>query len=83
MAGMLENLRRSGNSFIEEVGNRQLILFISYEVRLLKQICVFQVGLIYVFNLIVGTGALTMPKAFQEAGWILSLVTIIILSFMR
>lgn len=40
------------------------------------------VGLIYVFNLIVGTGALTMPKAFQEAGWILSLVTIIVLSFM-
>ncbi|XP_045212425.2 transmembrane protein 104-like isoform X2 [Mercenaria mercenaria] len=40
------------------------------------------VGLIYVFNLIVGTGALTMPKAFEQAGWILSLITIIILSFM-
>lgn len=40
------------------------------------------VGLIYVFNLIVGTGALTMPKAFDQAGWILSLVTIIILAFM-
>ncbi|KAL4239864.1 hypothetical protein ACF0H5_000664 [Mactra antiquata] len=40
------------------------------------------VGLIYVFNLIVGTGALTMPKAFQQAGWVLGLTTIIILSFM-
>lgn len=39
------------------------------------------VGLIYVFNLIVGTGALTMPAAFQSAGWLISLVTIIILAF--
>lgn len=40
------------------------------------------VGLVYVFNLIVGTGALTMPKAFHVAGWLLSLITIILLSFM-
>ncbi|KAA8585544.1 hypothetical protein FQN60_004238, partial [Etheostoma spectabile] len=29
----------------------------------------WQVGLVYMFNLIVGTGALTMPKAFATAGW--------------
>ncbi|KAK7111395.1 transmembrane protein 104-like isoform X2 [Littorina saxatilis] len=39
------------------------------------------VGLIYVFNLIVGTGALTMPAAFHSAGWLVSLVTIIVLAF--
>ncbi|KAJ8317924.1 hypothetical protein KUTeg_003015 [Tegillarca granosa] len=39
-------------------------------------------GLIYIFNLIVGTGALTMPKAFQSAGWILSLIVIVCLAFM-
>ncbi|XP_030840130.1 transmembrane protein 104 isoform X2 [Strongylocentrotus purpuratus] len=38
------------------------------------------VGLIFVFNLIVGTGALTMPKAFGKAGWILSSVIIIVLA---
>ncbi|KHJ98887.1 transmembrane amino acid transporter protein [Oesophagostomum dentatum] len=31
-------------------------------------------GLLYIFNLIVGTGALALPKAFQHAGYILSLV---------
>ncbi|RUS78031.1 hypothetical protein EGW08_014206 [Elysia chlorotica] len=40
------------------------------------------VGYVYVFNLIVGTGALTMPAAFGEAGWLLSLVAIIVLAFM-
>jgi amino acid permease len=44
---------------------------------------VSQVGLIYIFNLIVGTGALTMPAAFQSAGWLISLITIIILAFFR
>lgn len=39
------------------------------------------VGLIYIFNLIVGTGALTMPKAFSKAGWLVSLVLILILAF--
>ncbi|XP_078692768.1 transmembrane protein 104-like isoform X4 [Branchiostoma floridae x Branchiostoma belcheri] len=38
-------------------------------------------GLIYIFNLIVGTGALTMPKAFGAAGWLISLVLIILLGF--
>lgn len=40
------------------------------------------VGLVYIFNLIVGTGALTMPAAFKDAGWLLSLVIVIILAFM-
>ncbi|CAJ0939956.1 unnamed protein product [Ranitomeya imitator] len=40
------------------------------------------VGLIYMFNLIVGTGALTMPKAFANAGWLISLILIIFLAFM-
>ncbi|CAG5114534.1 unnamed protein product [Candidula unifasciata] len=39
------------------------------------------VGFVYVFNLIVGTGALTMPAAFKEAGWLLSLLAIILLAF--
>ncbi|KAH9382892.1 hypothetical protein HPB48_023511 [Haemaphysalis longicornis] len=40
------------------------------------------VGLAYIFNLIVGTGALTLPAAFVEAGWLLSLVVILVLGFM-
>lgn len=39
-------------------------------------------GLIYIFNLIVGTGALTLPAAFHDAGWLLSSVIIIMLAFM-
>ena len=44
---------------------------------------IFQVGLIYIFNLIVGTGALTMPKAFAEAGWLVSVIGVGALAFMR
>ncbi|XP_060620711.2 transmembrane protein 104 isoform X1 [Anolis sagrei] len=40
------------------------------------------VGLVYMFNLIVGTGALTMPKAFAAAGWLVSLILIMFLAFM-
>lgn len=40
------------------------------------------VGLVYMFNLIVGTGALTMPKAFAHAGWVVSLALITFLGFM-
>jgi len=39
-------------------------------------------GLIYIFNLIVGTGALTLPAAFHDAGWALSTVIIVLLAFM-
>ncbi|EPQ19000.1 Transmembrane protein 104 [Myotis brandtii] len=40
------------------------------------------VGLVYMFNLIVGTGALTMPKAFASAGWLVSLFLLVFLGFM-
>ncbi|KAL6102432.1 tmem104 [Pungitius sinensis] len=40
------------------------------------------VGLVYMFNLIVGTGALTMPKAFATAGWAVSIALISFLGFM-
>lgn len=39
------------------------------------------VGLIFIFNLIVGTGALTMPLAFSQAGWLISAVLISLLAF--
>uniref|UniRef100_A0A6M2DYN0 Putative amino acid transporter n=1 Tax=Xenopsylla cheopis TaxID=163159 RepID=A0A6M2DYN0_XENCH len=38
-------------------------------------------GLVYVFNLIVGTGALTLPAVFARAGWGLGLAAIIFLAF--
>ncbi|KAF7698098.1 transmembrane protein 104 [Silurus meridionalis] len=40
------------------------------------------VGLVYMFNIIVGTGALTMPKAFAAAGWVVSLTLLCFLAFM-
>ncbi|CAJ0935607.1 unnamed protein product, partial [Mesorhabditis belari] len=36
------------------------------------------VGFLYIFNLIVGTGALALPKAFQSAGYLLSIVLLLI-----
>ncbi|CAJ0610398.1 unnamed protein product [Cylicocyclus nassatus] len=36
------------------------------------------VGLLYIFNLIVGTGALALPKAFQTAGYVLSILVLLI-----
>jgi len=41
------------------------------------------VGLLYIFNLIVGTGALTLPRAFQSAGYLLSLILLLICKFTR
>jgi len=43
----------------------------------------FQVGIVYVFNLIVGTGALTLPKAMASAGWLISIILLIVLCIMR
>ncbi|KAG8221892.1 hypothetical protein J437_LFUL006710 [Ladona fulva] len=40
-----------------------------------------QMGLAYIFNLIVGTGALTLPAAFSRAGWLLAACVIVILAF--
>ncbi|KAG1714336.1 Transmembrane protein 104 [Nymphon striatum] len=44
--------------------------------------CFHCVGLVYIFNLIVGTGALTMPAAFNNAGWLLSLIIVCLLALM-
>ena len=40
------------------------------------------VALIYVFNLIVGTGALTMPRAIADAGSIVGVIMILFIAFM-
>lgn len=40
-----------------------------------------QIGLIFVFNLIVGTGALTLPAVIAKAGWLLGMVFISLLAF--
>ena len=37
------------------------------------------VGFIYVFNLIVGTGALALPKAMSSAGWLVSIILLAVL----
>ena len=41
-----------------------------------------QFAFIYVFNLIIGVGALSLPKAFSEAGLILGTLILFILAFM-
>ncbi|EDV28377.1 uncharacterized protein TRIADDRAFT_21298 [Trichoplax adhaerens] len=38
------------------------------------------VGFIYVFNLVVGVGALTMPKAFAHTGWLLATIMLVLLA---
>ncbi|GAB6027248.1 hypothetical protein CHUAL_001533 [Chamberlinius hualienensis] len=40
------------------------------------------IGAVYVFNLIVGTGALTIPAAFSDAGWILGVCVMLLISVM-
>lgn len=49
--------------------------------RLFIFFILLQIGLIFLFNLIVGTGALALPHAFAKAGWLLGLVVIAILAF--
>lgn len=44
---------------------------------------VLQIGFLFVFNLIVGTGALALPKAFQTAGYVLSIAITVISSIIR
>ncbi|CAG0915602.1 unnamed protein product [Notodromas monacha] len=41
------------------------------------------VGMIFVFNLIVGTGALTLPAAFLRSGWFLGICLLVFLAFVR
>ncbi|CAF3552616.1 unnamed protein product [Rotaria sp. Silwood1] len=38
-------------------------------------------GMVYIFNIIVGTGALALPKAFHEGGYVLSTLLLLILGF--
>ncbi|ESN99538.1 hypothetical protein HELRODRAFT_101525 [Helobdella robusta] len=40
------------------------------------------IGMVFLFNLIVGTGALALPKSFSMAGWGVSLVMIIVVAFL-
>ena len=40
------------------------------------------VGSVYVFNLMLGSGLLALPKAFIEVGWVLGLVGLLVLAFM-
>jgi len=39
-------------------------------------------GIVYVFNLIVGTGALALPNAIGHAGWLVSLILLFLLGFL-
>lgn len=39
------------------------------------------IGFVFIFNLIVGTGALTLPSAFSHAGWVLGSILIVVLAF--
>lgn len=45
-------------------------------------VIISQFALIYMFNLIVGAGPLTLPKAFSMAGVVLSSILLIFLAFM-
>ncbi|XP_018325253.1 transmembrane protein 104 homolog [Agrilus planipennis] len=38
-------------------------------------------GLVYIFNLIVGTGALTLPAGFYSGGWVLGTILLVIFAF--
>ncbi|GAB0098134.1 Transmembrane protein 104 homolog [Sergentomyia squamirostris] len=38
-------------------------------------------GMVFVFNLIIGTGALTLPSAFSHAGWLGGLAMVILVGF--
>ncbi|XP_017467297.1 PREDICTED: transmembrane protein 104 homolog isoform X2 [Rhagoletis zephyria] len=39
------------------------------------------IGFVFIFNLIVGTGALTLPFVFAQAGWLLSSLVVTLLAF--
>ena len=44
---------------------------------------IFKVAIVYVFNLIVGAGALALPLAFAQTGWVLGIIALIVLAMMR
>lgn len=39
----------------------------------------WQIGFVYVFNIIIGAGVLTLPKPFGEVGWLLGLISLSVL----
>ncbi|KAH8862102.1 Transmembrane protein [Schistosoma japonicum] len=39
-------------------------------------------GFIFLFNVIVGTGVLTLPAAFQQAGWLVAICVVVALCFL-
>ena len=41
-----------------------------------------QFGFVYIFNLVIGVGALSLPKAFSQAGLILGTLLLFMLAFM-
>ena len=40
-----------------------------------------QFGFVYIFNLIIGVGALALPKAFSDAGLVLGTILLVLLCF--
>lgn len=42
-----------------------------------------QFGFIFLFNLILGTGALALPRAFRDAGWLITAILLAFVGFMR
>lgn len=53
----------------------------SQKLELILYLSGSKIGLVFLFNLIVGTGALTLPSAFAKTGWLLGLILITILGF--
>lgn len=39
--------------------------------------------MVFIFNLVVGTGALALPKAFSNAGWAISITVMVVVGFLR
>lgn len=83
--GVVHKLNFVDIEFVREENNQRMLPLhgVTYLVSLPLFVFFKQVGLVYMFNLIIGTGALTMPKAFATAGWAVSLVLISFLGFMR
>ena len=72
------------SSKFDQIKNRAKTMFSLLQVRFCNLALFFlQVAFIYVFNLIIGVGALTMPKAFEDAGWLMATILVFVLCFMR
>ena len=69
-----------GNAYSSPVRSRVAAVCLSSDCGLLLS---SQVAFIYIFNLIVGFGILTLPKAFSEAGYVFGVVLLAWLGFMR